>query len=321
MKKRRDTEVFGLSFLDCICCGFGAILLLYILLLGKPETVQSDDIAQIAQLRSELAQLAEEQARLEELLAQLASNPPLDINAQQSKRASLLEELARQEKALADRRQAAENQASEQAIFSQIASAQKTPFGLREDLTHVAFVIDTSGSMRDPLTRTIRRSALQKIEGILSSYPAITSIQFLDTSGQYILSGTARQWLPDTTQLRDQALRTLYQYRSYSVSNPFPGIEQAIRDLSSKTTAPDQRMGIILFGDEFNHIAEATLTKLDKLNPWRTKDVERLVSINAFGFPNVLSFYKAQSSTAFRFASLMQRVTSEHSGTLILLKE
>lgn len=29
MRKRRQTEVFSLSFLDCICCGFGAVVLFY----------------------------------------------------------------------------------------------------------------------------------------------------------------------------------------------------------------------------------------------------------------------------------------------------
>ena len=29
MKKRRAFEVFRLSFLDCICCGFGAVMLFY----------------------------------------------------------------------------------------------------------------------------------------------------------------------------------------------------------------------------------------------------------------------------------------------------
>ena len=29
---RRKTEVFGLSFLDCICCGFGATILIYMVL-------------------------------------------------------------------------------------------------------------------------------------------------------------------------------------------------------------------------------------------------------------------------------------------------
>ena len=30
-QRRRDVEAFSLSFLDCICCGFGAIILLLVL--------------------------------------------------------------------------------------------------------------------------------------------------------------------------------------------------------------------------------------------------------------------------------------------------
>ena len=30
-KRRRDIEAFSMSFLDCICCGFGAIILLFVL--------------------------------------------------------------------------------------------------------------------------------------------------------------------------------------------------------------------------------------------------------------------------------------------------
>jgi hypothetical protein len=34
-KKRRQIELFSLSFLDCICCGFGAMLLLFVLMIGR----------------------------------------------------------------------------------------------------------------------------------------------------------------------------------------------------------------------------------------------------------------------------------------------
>ena len=30
-KKNRAIEIYGLSFLDCLCCGFGAIILLFVL--------------------------------------------------------------------------------------------------------------------------------------------------------------------------------------------------------------------------------------------------------------------------------------------------
>jgi hypothetical protein len=39
--KRRDFEVFSLSFLDCICCGFGAIILLFVLSkFSEPKIIQ-----------------------------------------------------------------------------------------------------------------------------------------------------------------------------------------------------------------------------------------------------------------------------------------
>ena len=30
-KKRKDIQIFSLSFLDCICCGFGAVIFLFVL--------------------------------------------------------------------------------------------------------------------------------------------------------------------------------------------------------------------------------------------------------------------------------------------------
>ena len=40
-RPRRDIEVFSLSFLDCICCGFGAIILLLTLVkMGEPRAIE-----------------------------------------------------------------------------------------------------------------------------------------------------------------------------------------------------------------------------------------------------------------------------------------
>ena len=56
--RRRETEVFSLSFLDVICCGFGAIILLLVLSeFGQPlkiEKSREDLDAQIKRLQEEL---------------------------------------------------------------------------------------------------------------------------------------------------------------------------------------------------------------------------------------------------------------------------
>ena len=40
-RRRRNVEAFSLSFLDCICCGFGAIILLLVLTkIGEPRALE-----------------------------------------------------------------------------------------------------------------------------------------------------------------------------------------------------------------------------------------------------------------------------------------
>ena len=59
--KRREFEVFTLSFLDCICCGFGAIILLLVLTdIGQPiviERSEKDLRGQILELQRQLVEL------------------------------------------------------------------------------------------------------------------------------------------------------------------------------------------------------------------------------------------------------------------------
>ena len=33
--RRRRLEVFSMSFLDCICCGFGAVVLIYMIIAAQ----------------------------------------------------------------------------------------------------------------------------------------------------------------------------------------------------------------------------------------------------------------------------------------------
>jgi hypothetical protein len=48
--KRRKTEIFSISFLDCICCGFGGVLLLFVLLAGKQQDAQERKLAEIQEV-------------------------------------------------------------------------------------------------------------------------------------------------------------------------------------------------------------------------------------------------------------------------------
>lgn len=80
-RRRRTTEVFTLSFLDCICCGFGAVILFYTIVSarsGFADTVTTDRMtAQVSrldeQVRSGTRNLAALRDTLERTQAETAS--------------------------------------------------------------------------------------------------------------------------------------------------------------------------------------------------------------------------------------------------------
>ncbi|MBT8370948.1 MAG: VWA domain-containing protein, partial [Deltaproteobacteria bacterium] len=66
--RRRDIEVFSLSFLDVICCGFGAIILLFVLSkFAEPVIIEelSEDLqSEIVRLEEEIHEIRGETAVL-----------------------------------------------------------------------------------------------------------------------------------------------------------------------------------------------------------------------------------------------------------------
>ncbi len=71
--KRRDTEVFSMAFLDCICCGFGAVLLIYILTIAQQKSRDTESIdavkERVAQLAAQVKATEDQVTSLEQMLA------------------------------------------------------------------------------------------------------------------------------------------------------------------------------------------------------------------------------------------------------------
>ena len=190
--KRRNIEIFNLSFLDVISCGFGAIILLLILLLAlEPQTVRrvtSDLRADITRtegaresllgesrkVRQELAEIehtvSDKQAQLAQLEAQLA--------AAQARRVAAQAEAEEQER-IED-----ENEVVLQRLSAEMARllAQETydpPAdnsligGIPVDSEYIIFIIDTSGSM----LKVAWPMVIKKVEEVLSVYPKVKGVQ------------------------------------------------------------------------------------------------------------------------------------------------
>ena len=82
--KRRETEVFSLAFLDCICCGFGAVILVFILTVSQKQNVDKADVdaarARLRNIQTSVSSTQEELDRLAKVLA-AAQLELQDINA------------------------------------------------------------------------------------------------------------------------------------------------------------------------------------------------------------------------------------------------
>lgn len=326
MLKRRPIEVFSLSFLDCLCCGFGAILLLFILTIGSgPHGAESQvDVPTLQAMREKLAMLEADIANKAALLE--AAIYSQDTSLERARILSLIQEM---ESELSDLQQDYESRKANLSTAQQEAAAAKRllqsfkyedlpPIGLPADATHVAFVIDTSGSMRNQITKQLHYVVIEQIRELLDSLPEVNSIQFLDTSGNYMLGGRRGFWLPDTPGLREQALRQILNYPVLSVSDPEPGVRQTIQDLKPPLT-PSDSMSIYVMGDDFRGSTQSFLLQIDRLNPRNLTTGKRPVSISAVGFPTLINpFQLGAPQGNVRFANIMREIAEAHDGVLIL---
>ena len=326
MIKRHPIEVFSLSFLDCLCCGFGAILLLFILSIGSgPHGVESEvDVPTLRAMQAQLTILEDDVADQTALLESAINSEQTSIERErilsliqelESKLVYLQQEFDSLEATLSTTEQAA---ASANRLLQSFKHEDLPPIGLPAEATHVAFVVDTSGSMRNQMTGQLHYSVVEQIRELLESLPEVRSIQFLDTSGNYMLSSRRGFWLPDTISLRQQALQQILAYPIASVSDPERGLRRAIRDLKPSLKAEDH-MSIYVVGDDFRGSTQSLLIQLDRMNPRNTSNGKRPVSISAIGFPTLINPFQigaTQGNT--RYANIMREIAEAHDGVLIL---
>ena len=95
MARRRKVEVFSLSFLDVICCGFGAVILFYTIISAQSASIRTKEVqdlsAQVSKLEEEVLDGARNLVRLRNSLQQTES----ETAAAASRATRLIEELQR----------------------------------------------------------------------------------------------------------------------------------------------------------------------------------------------------------------------------------
>ena len=330
-RSRRTIDVFSLSFLDVVSCGFGAMILILIITLAfEPTTVREltstikERVAESAASRDQIS--AEHRALLGKLEA--SKRQLTEVQAQITVLDTQRENVQRQQGAAQSSAEAsakaeAQLRVAQQALSEEMKrllsqpeykppSENATIGGIPVDSEYIIFVIDTSGSMKQGAWPLVVR----KMQEVLDSYPRVKGIQVLNDVGTYMFPSYTGQWIPDTPARRAVVIERLKSWDSFSASNPAPGIVQAIRAFYR----PNQPTSIYVFGDDFNgrNIEEVVQT-VRRLNP-RTASGNTLVRIHTFGFPvmPVLLPNNAEAIAHFtRFAHLMRTLAEENSGTFV----
>ncbi len=98
--KRRETEVFSLAFLDCICCGFGAVILVFVLTVATKTKVDKSDVDDLRERTKNMARnISLDQSEVDRLSRVLAASQ-LELDAANAKNAIDQNKLSTREREL-----------------------------------------------------------------------------------------------------------------------------------------------------------------------------------------------------------------------------
>jgi hypothetical protein len=302
--RRRDIEVFSLSFLDCICCAFGAIILLFVLSkFAEPmiiEEVKEDLQGVIVQLEEELfeirgethvlnrelegkiEQLSEEKKKIARLQGDLSTiEGEFAASKQNASVQNIIEgKLARASQELTEE--------MKRLLKHQPPRIDRSVGGIPVDSEYIIFIIDTSGSMQ----RYAWGLAQKKLRETLDVYPKVKGIQVMNDMGEYMFTQYRGKWIPDSPARRKAIVSRMRTWRPFSNSSPVEGITAAIRTYYDT----NKKISLYVFGDEFSgYDVQTVVDEVDRINRAGPKG----------------------GDTGKRFATLMRVLCQRNGGTFV----
>ncbi len=325
-RKRREIEVFSLSFLDVVSCGFGAIILLLVIskfaaplareraaatmtaTIAQVERRTTRDAAQARTVARRIRSAEDEQAVLTAKINSLRR----EIEAARAQ-LTLVEarkaKLGGEEKGIEEAREKLSAEMERLARSARPRPRDNVVGGIPVDSEYVIFIIDTSGSMQNYAWPLVGR----KMKEILEIYPKVKGIQVMNDMGEFMFSQYAGRWIPDSPARRRAILDTLSSWSPFSNSSPVEGITAAIR----RFYAADKKISIYVFGDDFARGAtlDSVVETVARLNKAGAGG-RRRVRIHAIGFP-VLLTKSPGAPGIIRFSALMRRLAEDNGGSFV----
>ena len=326
MINRRGIEEFSISFLDVICCGFGAVILLLMLTRPlEPILLENSEVDLSERIEAREQALFEIRGEIRELLA--------SDNASATDRLAAIEAIKELERQLEDTlgramslgeaereidEQTAELASAKQTLTDEMQRLLGLDFkrdsglvgGIAVDSEYIIFVIDTSGSMQSAAWNQVVR----KVDETLSIYPRVKGIQVMNDMGDYMFPQYRGTWLEDGAGVRNRIIQTLSGWAPFSNSSPVEGIREAIDTYYD----PSKNISIYVFGDDYTgDSVEEVVDAVDQINI-ADEMGRRRVRIHAVGFPVYLDQPNAR---IYRFAALMRELAYRNDGTFVGLTE
>jgi hypothetical protein len=329
MRRRRNSEGFSLSFLDCICCGFGAIILLLVLSkIYEPVVIEEaeNNLEQlIALLQEELFQLRGQSTELDRTLKKVqqdAAATQLELSRAQGDLSKVRgqyeasrqnEDEAIDEGELRSARQRLTEEMKRLLPYYERSDADAVA-GIPVDSEYIIFVIDTSNSMINYNWGLVQR----KVREALEAYPTVKGIQIMNDDGMYMFPDYAGRWIPDSPGRRQAVINRMRTWFAQSDSNPVDGIQAAIETF----WAPDKKISIYVFGDDFagDMNIDQVVGTIDRRNRVQA-DGTRRVRIHGVGFPRGFRGGGNIPRSAIRFATLMRVLCDRNGGTFVALTD
>lgn len=307
-------------------CGFGAVILLLVVVKAyEPIRIEHDRTqleATIAALARESNQLRTEISTLVRELEPLRTRTGRQIERVRLARSEVRQTEARRSAALdtlaSNRTEMGELQIARQELSDEMKRllVDYTPLpddgtvvGVPVDSEYIIFVVDTSASMIHNAWQAVQRVT----DETLRVYPTVKGLQVLNDEGRYLFPTFARQWIPDSPQIRRLILQRMRVWRAFSDSNPAEGIAEAISSFYDGA----RKASIYVFGDDFpEHSAEALVRYVDRINT-PDNSGNRPVRIHGVGFPVHLN--RGAFEPASHFANMMRALCERNGGTFVAL--
>ncbi len=323
-RSRRGSADAGLSFLDIICCGFGAIVLLLVIVRPSvPTVLEEAPIPDQGRVRALQERLFEIRGQVNYLETELNAKQE-QLGKDQTRVAILRGELD----ALNSRKANVEDfgaddasEAKELEIALQSLSREmrrllkdrkpKNDFigGVPVDSEYIIFVIDASGSM---FQRAWGR-LLREVENILRIHPKVKGIQVMNNDGIYMFPTFAGEFMPDSPSRRRQVLAKLATWGGGGSSNPVGGIATAI----SRHYDAKKKISVYVLGDDYaGRSVRRVMNIVNDLNK-RNRRGEKLVRIHSVGFPHFVGTAPGIRSNGMRYAQLMRELAEQNDGTFV----